>query len=64
MIIQCLSDIRIFLKFKGSGGFGLGILSQVFTSCSSNPAKLAVPLCAHFNAAFWRFAFLTLGAKL
>jgi hypothetical protein len=40
------------------------MLSQVFTGCSSNPAKLAVPLCAHFNAAFWRLVSLALGAKL
>jgi hypothetical protein len=49
---------------RGSGGFGLGILSQVFTSCSSDPAKLAVPFFAHVNAALWRSAFLTFGAKL
>jgi hypothetical protein len=54
----------MFLNVMGSGGFGLGILSQVFTSCSSDPAKLAVPFFAHFNAALWRPISLALGAKL
>jgi len=35
----------------------------MFTSCSVNPASLAVPFESYVYAAFWRLAFLALGAE-
>jgi hypothetical protein len=35
----------------------------VSVGCSVNPASLAVPFKSYVYAAFWRFAFLALGAE-
>lgn len=59
------SDMRTQRGLRGSGGFGRGtVLLEVVRCCTFVPARLAVPLGAHVDTAFWRFILLALGAEL